>query len=409
MSTDRNKNCRWIFTLNNYTPADMAAFVALEPDVLYGIVGEECGESGTRHMQAYLHFKKRMYLSGVSKIFPRAHWAIAKGTEQENWVYCSKETVYTEIGVRQDKARSTRTSASRKRDREQEWEETRVLAIAGQLTSICAEHYVKHYSNLRRIAQDNPCRHDTLDIELEKTNLWIYGKPGTGKSRFARWVCNEGQYNKNANKWWDGYKDEHDALIDDFDKSHHVLAHHVKIWADRYGFTAETKGSSSTIRPSRIIVTSNYAIHDIGWDDVTIDAMRRRFKEVEFNEEIPLSGFEEHANDLHIPRTHLEIDQIVEVDSDRESNVEGIRDLLDEEEHQEIEHMHGYGTPGTRPASPDLSEHDYVTRQKRIYYKHPRKPVQIIDLTQDDDAEVQHFTQEQNDMDEEEEYFNMHN
>ena len=140
------------------------------------------------------------------------------------------------------------------------------------------EHYIKYYSSIRRIAQDHPVKHDTIQGDLK--NLWIYGPPGVGKSRWARTITGGLHYDKNCNKWWDGYQGEADALIDDFDDSHKALGHHLKRWADRYPYTGELKGYSLALRPSRIIVTSNYAIGAIGWDAVTTEAIQRRFKEI---------------------------------------------------------------------------------------------------------------------------------
>jgi len=41
----------------------------------------------------------------------------------------------------------------------------------------------------------------------KRTCLWLYGKPGTGKSRMAHDVkVDGGIFVKPINKWWDGYK-----------------------------------------------------------------------------------------------------------------------------------------------------------------------------------------------------------
>lgn len=115
-----------------------------------------------------------------------------------------------------------------------------------------------------------------------KVGYWYWGSTGAGKTHAALAEFPD-PYRKIANnKWWDGYQDEENVLIDDLDKKHEYMGYHLKIWADRYAFIAETKGSSRYCRPKRIIVTSNYHPKDIWGDTTTLGPLLRRFKVVRF-------------------------------------------------------------------------------------------------------------------------------
>lgn len=125
-------------------------------------------------------------------------------------------------------------------------------------------------------------RPDDINPDAGKIGLWYYGTTGCGKT-FAATTEYPDSYRKCANnKWWDGYQDEDSVLIDDLDKSHHYMGFHLKIWADRYSFIAETKGSSRYVRPSKIIVTSNWHPNEIWSESQTLEPILRRFKVVKF-------------------------------------------------------------------------------------------------------------------------------
>ena len=66
----------WCLTFNNYTDLDLLKFEqAFERDkagnveVVTAIIGKEVGESGTRHLQGYVHFKTLKRQSAVHKFF----------------------------------------------------------------------------------------------------------------------------------------------------------------------------------------------------------------------------------------------------------------------------------------------------------------------------------------------------
>lgn len=131
---------------------------------------------------------------------------------------------------------------------------------------------------------------DKVDVpdDIPKECIWIYGKPGSGKSRYIRDNFPKGTYFKAQNKWWDGFNGQSVVLIDDFDMGGACIGHYLKIWADRYSFVAEVKGG--TIMPvyEKFFITSNYLPRDIWcagepckWDSQMTAAIERRFKVVE--------------------------------------------------------------------------------------------------------------------------------
>jgi hypothetical protein len=120
----------------------------------------------------------------------------------------------------------------------------------------------------------------TMDHQLPDENTWYYGEPGTGKtSSVINRYEDDGLYLKPLNKWWNGYAYQQTILVDDIDPDHGKwIAGYLKIWADRYPFQAEMKGTSALIRPKRVIVTSNYHPRDVFQRSEDVDAIRRRFR-----------------------------------------------------------------------------------------------------------------------------------
>lgn len=261
---------RWVFTLNNPTDEDRTAVKELEPLSKYLVFGDETGKEGTPHLQGYVVLRKSTRRSVLSKIVPRAYLDVARGSHSEASAYCKKEGSFSEFGQLPSDNRGEAGGAKRKA----QWEDAREAAKEGRFQDIPADLYTKYqasYDLMYRKHMLPPPDSDGV------TGVWLYGPPGVGKSRKAR-EDYPGAYLKMQNKWWDGFQPnihEH-VILDDFDSKE--LGHHLKIWADRYAFLAEIKGSAIVIRPKTFVVTSNYHPDHFDWDDDMKAAVKRRFK-----------------------------------------------------------------------------------------------------------------------------------
>ena len=114
--------------------------------------------------------------------------------------------------------------------------------------------------------------------------FWLYGPSGIGKSYLVRNTF-DNIYEKSNNAWWDGYNNEKTVLIDDFDKTCVKLSYYLKIWGDNYRFNGEIKGSIIQPIYNKLIITSNYNIEELFYDEEKpdielVNALKRRYEEI---------------------------------------------------------------------------------------------------------------------------------
>jgi len=271
----------WIIVINNPTDADQAQLDALKPLSNYWVIGREHGESGTPHLQCFFSLKKALRRSALSALVPRAFLDRANGTPKQASDYCKKDGLFSEGG---DLSTCLQRGAGSTAARTQAYAHTIECAKKRQFDEIEPGLLLRHYSAIKRIAQDHPANPpDAPNV----TGHWYYGPPRTGKSATARYE-NPGFYDKPCNKWWDGYNGQDTVIIDDFDLNHKVLGHHVKRWLDRYSFPAEVKGTTIQIRPLKVIITSNYEPEEIWHEDPTLaEAVRARCQFKHFSADNP--------------------------------------------------------------------------------------------------------------------------
>lgn len=249
------------FTHNNYPNTELEDGI----DCKYIVYGKEIGDSGTPHLQGLVVFKSPRSLAGVIKVLPGCHVEVCRQLFAA-MEYCKKDGDVTERGVApmEPKVAAEKGIAER-------WE----LAKQGRFEELPPEQ-IKTYEYIKRKFQE-------CDSWVPMDHEWRYGVSGAGKSRSAREEYPDA-YIKDASKWWDGYDHEEVVIIEDWDpKCSEYLTRYLKIWSDHYHFPAEVKGGKLTIRPKKIIITSQYPIDACFLDVESYDAIRRRFKIMHYN------------------------------------------------------------------------------------------------------------------------------
>lgn len=148
----------WVFTFNNYSKTDwslMKAIISVGSKVC--ICQEEIGESGTPHLQGYIHFKKKIRPKNMFD--KRIHWEKARSKIQ-SMAYCQKD----------DTRRGSRYIF-----RDGKWTETKMLKIISELLE-----WQKKIIKL-------------IDSEPDDRSINWYWEPkgGVGKTALCKYICHK--------------------------------------------------------------------------------------------------------------------------------------------------------------------------------------------------------------------------
>lgn len=238
------------------------------------VVSRETHEDGNHHLHAYVRFEKRLRRAPETFMLGTFRPNIQPVNNVRGWIkYLTKEDkmpfTYQFDWKACLKKKSPRVTTAALAD----------CSIEQIAKKVAPKDFQRTIAGLQLFK--------ALTTEQEDLpgpcGYWIAGFAGTGKSTDARRFADaihEKVFIKQRNKWWDGYTDQQVVIMDDphvGDKN--WLTPYLKIWADAYVFSAETKGGTMQIRPKFIIVTANYSLDAFVEHEEDREALRRRFKQ----------------------------------------------------------------------------------------------------------------------------------
>lgn len=232
----------------------------------------ERGEGGFLHWQICFGLHRKASLIQLREYLGPWHFEATRSKAAED--YCWKEATAIpgtrfECGVKPLVRSSSR-----------DWDKIWDCATQGRILDIPADIRIRCYSTLRRIGE---VYSQPLPMERSCTVFW--GPTGTGKSRRAWEEAGMDSYAKDPRtKWWGGYRGQENIVVDEFRGGIDVA--HLLRWLDRYPCFVEVKGGSLPLCAKRFWFTSN--LHPRSWypdlDELTVDALLRRLKIVEFHD-----------------------------------------------------------------------------------------------------------------------------
>jgi len=252
----------WLLTVWKHTESeDVAqAFISGFGEQVNYAVGqlEEAPDTGRRHIQLFVQFRKRIRLSGINGGLGLSsgdhHSERRRGTVDEAIAYCSK----SDSRIAGPWYFGERPSKTGQRN---------------DLESAC--NTLREHKSLKRLAEEFPTAYvkyqrgfkellhligQTRDY-LPKTVIVYWGEPGSGKTR----TCFEAHKEDiwfapppSPNCWFDGYAGEETVIIDDYNpvKNDEKAFKNLLQMLHEYPFQMNVKNSSVWFVPKTIVITS---------------------------------------------------------------------------------------------------------------------------------------------------------
>ena len=251
-ANQRSRN--WCFTLNNPTADEEQAISDLLSDagrvqrhIRFAVIGRETGAMGTPHLQGFYVFEHALRLATIKNLpgMSRAHLECARGSIQQNVVYCSKEgnaRTYGEVPSQGARSDLVRVAA--------------LVSEGKSLTEIAEESPVEFIKFSKGISALIALRQPSRTWKTEV--YWYYGPTGTGKSRraFEQAAEDSSYYVKDpSTKWWDGYDGQSTVIIDDYRTDFCTFSYLLRL-LDRYPMRIEFKGGYTQFLARKIIITT---------------------------------------------------------------------------------------------------------------------------------------------------------
>lgn len=239
---------------------------------------ESCPTTGRIHWQGFVVFERKLRLGGCKVLLPSAHWEPMQGSVDEAADYCCDPTKRADNGLLlEDGFRPLYGDAARGESTKDRYKRAYSLAIQGEFSAIEPSMMLRHLGNILKLNVMFGPKPPAI-LRVEPPGVWLHGAAGAGKTTFVqKWP----HYSKDPrHRWFDGYNKEKMVVLDDVAPFHVAQTDIFKQLGHHFAFQGETKGGAMWLRPSCVVITSQYTPCDC-WekDESSQAAIVRRYKQ----------------------------------------------------------------------------------------------------------------------------------
>lgn len=236
----------WCLTINNCD--QFIPFDAIKMGYL--VQGKEVAPTtGTKHLQVYVQFLKKIRLTGVKKLYPTAHIEPARGSPAQNREYCIKDGDFMESGEPVKQGQRSDLNEFKLAIDNGINDGKGYGQIIGELRELNYGSYIRYERSLSRdIQRQIPSR------SWETIGFIHWGDTGTGKTRYCQTTF-PGAFWLSGSKWFDGYEGQSVVIIDEF--YGWLPFSMLQRMLDRTPYSVETKGGTRKFLAKEVHFTSN--------------------------------------------------------------------------------------------------------------------------------------------------------
>lgn len=254
----------------------------------YIVLGTEYGENdGALHYQGYIEFYDTVSLKTAQRRISNysIHMEIRLGNNEEAADYCKKGT-QTHAEFREFGSAGRNFGANAKfvefGEKKQQGKRNdihkckEIIENGGTMDDVI--DIATSYQSIRV----GECLMKYIEPKREIkpiTFLWLYGKTGSGKTKWA-FENYPDLYTPTSFKWWEGYDGHKTVLLDDF-RADWCSEDALLRLGDIYPMTIECKGGSRQIQFDTLIITCPLPPAEI-YENGQVGALLRRITEIKF-------------------------------------------------------------------------------------------------------------------------------